>query len=47
MKGEIDVHMETWTDNLPDYAGDLAAGKLTELGSILTTIYRAFISRVM
>lgn len=32
MKGEIDVHMETWTDNLPDYAGDLAAGKLTELG---------------
>lgn len=27
MKGEIDVHMETWTDNLPDYAGDLAAGQ--------------------
>lgn len=32
MKGEIDVHMENWTDNLPDYAGDLAAGKLVELG---------------
>ena len=33
MKGEIDVHMETWTDNLPNYAGDLADGKLTELGT--------------
>ena len=31
-KGEIDVHMEVWTDNLPDYASDLAAGALTELG---------------
>ncbi|MEG2174252.1 MAG: ABC transporter substrate-binding protein [Oscillospiraceae bacterium] len=31
IKGEIDVHMETWTDNLPDYAGDLAAGKLKQL----------------
>ena len=31
MKGEIDVHMETWTDNLPNYAGDLSDGKLTEL----------------
>ena len=32
MKGEIDVHMEEWTDNLPDYQGDLEAGRFTELG---------------
>ena len=32
MKGEIDVHMEEWTDNLPDYQGDLEAGKFQELG---------------
>ena len=31
-KGEIDVHMEVWTDNLPDYAGDIKAGSLKELG---------------
>lgn len=31
-RGEIDVHMETWTDNLPDYAKDLEAGLLTEWG---------------
>ena len=29
--GEIDVHMEVWTDNLPTYKADLAAGKLKEL----------------
>jgi ABC-type proline/glycine betaine transport system substrate-binding protein len=33
IKGEIDIHMETWTDNLPDYPGDLAAGRLTELST--------------
>jgi ABC-type proline/glycine betaine transport system substrate-binding protein len=32
IKGEIDVQMEEWTDNLPTYAADLAAGKFTELG---------------
>lgn len=32
IQGEIDVHMEVWTDNLPDYQGDVDAGKLTELG---------------
>lgn len=31
-KGEIDVHMETWTDNLTDYKSDLDAGLLKELG---------------
>ena len=31
-KGEIDVHMEVWTDNLPNYASDIAAGSLKELG---------------
>jgi glycine betaine/proline transport system permease protein/glycine betaine/proline transport system substrate-binding protein len=33
MKGEIDVHMEIWTDNLPDYDGNLAAGKFKELST--------------
>lgn len=32
VKGEIDVHMEEWTDNLASYAEDLNAGKFTELG---------------
>ncbi|NLG25631.1 MAG: ABC transporter permease, partial [Clostridiales bacterium] len=32
LSGDIDVHMEVWTDNLANYKGDLEAGKLTELG---------------
>jgi len=32
LQGEIDVHMEEWTDNLATYAADLAAGRFTELG---------------
>lgn len=31
-KGEIDVHMEVWTDNLTDYESDIKAGKLKEIG---------------
>ena len=31
-KGEIDVHMEVWTDNLPDYKGDIDKDELKELG---------------
>ncbi len=31
-KGEIDVHMEVWTDNLPDYESDIENGALQELG---------------
>lgn len=31
LAGEIDVHMECWTDNIPPYEGDLAAGKFKEL----------------
>lgn len=31
-KGEIDVHMEVWTDNLASYDSDLAAGKFKEIG---------------
>lgn len=33
MKGEIDVNMEEWTDNLATYAEDLEAGRFTELGT--------------
>lgn len=32
VNGDIDVHMEEWTDNIATYQQDLAAGKLTELG---------------
>lgn len=32
MKGEIDVHMEEWTNNIPSYAPDLDDGKFTEVG---------------
>lgn len=31
-KGEIDVHMEVWTDNLTNYKSDIEAGALKELG---------------
>lgn len=31
LKGEIDVHMELWTDNLATYEEDLAEGKFHEL----------------
>lgn len=33
IKGEIDVNMEEWTDNLPAYYGDLRDGKFTDLGT--------------
>lgn len=32
LKGEIDVHMEVWTDNLATYESDISEGKLKELG---------------
>lgn len=32
LKGEIDVHMEVWTDNILTYMEDLKEGKLKELG---------------
>jgi glycine betaine/proline transport system permease protein/glycine betaine/proline transport system substrate-binding protein len=30
--GDIDVHMEMWTDNLATYPDDIAAGRMQELG---------------
>lgn len=30
--GEIDLHMEMWTDNLPLYTADVASGAVLELG---------------
>ncbi len=30
--GEVDIHMEEWTDNIPQYQPDVDAGKLQELG---------------
>ena len=32
LKGEVDVNMEEWTDNLATYDADLAEGKFRELG---------------
>lgn len=32
LKGEVDVHMEVWTDNIPSYVPDVQAGRLHELG---------------
>ncbi len=32
LKGDIDIHMEEWSDNVATYRKDLGAGKLTELG---------------
>ncbi len=32
VKGEVDVHMEEWTDNIPKYIEDRDAGNLKELG---------------
>lgn len=31
-KGDLDVHMENWTSNLPTYDKDLEAGEFVELG---------------
>lgn len=31
LKGEVDIHMEVWTDNLATYEQDLAEGKVKEL----------------
>lgn len=31
LSGEVDVHMEEWTDNIPQYQPDVDAGKLHEL----------------
>ncbi len=32
INGEVDIHMEEWTDNIATYEGDLESGKLVELG---------------
>lgn len=32
IKGEIDVHLEEWTDNIASYTADRDAGKLKEMG---------------
>lgn len=32
VQGDLDVHIEEWTDNIASYQGDLDAGKFVELG---------------
>lgn len=33
ISGDIDIHMEVWTDNLANYKSDIAEGKLIELST--------------
>lgn len=40
--GEIDVHMEEWTDNIKSYMEDLEEGKLKELGVNFDDNYQGF-----
>lgn len=42
IKGEVDVHMEEWTDNISGYPSDLAAGKFKELGINFNDNYQGF-----
>lgn len=42
IKGEVDIHMEEWTDNIPSYSPDLKAGKFTELGINFDDNYQGF-----
>lgn len=40
--GEVDVHMEEWTDNIASYQADLDAGKFVELGINFNDNYQGF-----
>ena len=42
MAGDVDVHMEEWTDNIASYQSDLEAGKFTELGVNFNDNYQGF-----
>lgn len=42
LKGDVDVHMEEWTDNIPAYQTDLDALKFVELGVNFNDNYQGF-----
>jgi len=42
VKGDVDVVMEEWTDNIPSYKKDLAAGKFVELGVNFNDNFQGF-----
>ena len=42
MLGDVDVHMEEWTDNIASYHDDLDAGKFVELGVNFNDNYQGF-----
>lgn len=42
IKGEVDIHMEEWTNNIPSYQPDLKDGKFTELGINFDDNYQGF-----
>ena len=42
MSGDVDINLEEWTDNMPTYQDDLAAGKFVELGVNFDDNYQGF-----
>lgn len=42
MKGEIDINLEAWTNNIPSYFADLETGAFTELGVNFDDNYQGF-----
>lgn len=42
LKGEIDIHMEVWTDNIATYENDLKEGKFKDLGLNFGDNYQGF-----
>jgi len=42
IKGEVDVVMEEWTDNIPSYHGDLNDGRFQEMGINFNDNYQGF-----
>lgn len=40
LNGDVDVHMEEWTDNIPQYQPDVDDGKLQELGTNFNDNYQ-------
>ena len=42
MAGDVDAHMEEWTDNISAYQTDLEAGKFVELGINFNDNYQGF-----
>lgn len=42
LRGDVDVHMELWTDNVPTFEADMKPASCSTLASTLMMISRAF-----